>query len=337
MEDFRKFLAARLAKQQREGEAHPTADLLTAFAEARLPSGERKQVLTHLAVCLECREVVALTAGDLVSKPVEKETKVRWLNLRWATALATVCIVGLVIWHSTSLPPAEQKPATPVRSAEPAPNLETSKPEKRPLAIARPKEQRRLDMRPAFQASSTPRAIAAAPDLSAPPPPTVDERAKSRQDTLITVPLSEALKAAPQPALPAHAMAFQKVRPIPMKAFAAAARRQSLWSIAPSSGLLQKSDDGGRTWTVIPLDGRTKFLALSVSGPDIWAGVEDGALFHSTDDGFEWKEVPVTDNGERLKESIIGIETPGSQVKVRTKSGNWISADGGVSWRKMGE
>jgi photosystem II stability/assembly factor-like uncharacterized protein len=122
-----------------------------------------------------------------------------------------------------------------------------------------------------------------------------------------------------------------------MKAFAAVARRQSLWSIESGSGLLQKSDDGGQTWTVIPVSGRTKFLALAVSGPDIWAGGEDGALFHSTNDGFEWKEVPVTDSGERLKESIIAIETSGSPVKVRTKSGSWISADGGVSWRKMGE
>jgi hypothetical protein len=338
MEDFRKLLAARLAGQQREGEAHPTADVLTAFAEARLASGERKQVLTHLAVCRECREVVALTAGDLPLKPVEKETRNRWWNLRWATALAAACVVGLVIWHSTSLPPVAPKPVTPVQPTEPAAKPETPKPgEPAALTTARPNVQRRLDMRPAAQSPSTPRAAAATTDLSDPPPPTVDERAKSGQDTLITVPLLEALKAAPHPTLPAQTMAFQKVRPIPMKAFAAMARRQSLWSIAPSSGLLQKSDDGGRTWTVIPVSGRANFLALSVSGQDIWAGGEDGALFHSTDDGFAWKEVPVTDGGEQLKESIIGIEAQGSQVKVRTKAGNWISADGGVSWRKMGE
>jgi hypothetical protein len=337
MEDSRKLLASRLAKQQREGEAHPTADLLTAFAEARLARGERKQVLTHLAVCRQCREVVALTAGDLVSKPLEKETKVRWWNVRWATALAAASVVGIVIWHSISLPPAAQKPATPPRAAEPALNLETPKPAKRPLAVARPKVQRRLDVPAAVQSSSTPRALAAAPNLPAPPSPAIGEIAKSAEDTtLITVP-SDALKAAPQPTLPAQAMAFQKVRPMPMKALAAVARRQSLWSIDPSSGLLQKSDDGGQTWTVIPVSARTKFLALSVAGPDIWAGGEDGALFHSTDGGFEWKEVPVNDSGERLKQSIVAIETPGSQVKVRTKSGNWISADGGVSWRKMGE
>ncbi len=337
MQDFRKFLAARLARQQREGAAHPSADLLTAFAEAQLSSGERQQVLTHLAVCRECREVLALTVGDLVSKPGQKEVPVRWSNLRWAAALAAGCVVGVVVWHS-SLPPAEQKPATPVRSVEQPPKAESPKPAE-PAAIvdAHPQVQRRVDRRPAVQASSTPRAMPAAPDLFPSQGFAIDGIAKLDREIPSSSEPLQALKAAPQPTLPAQALAFQKVRPIPMKAFTAVAARQSLWSIAPSSGLLQRSHDGGRTWTVIPLDGRTKLLALSASGPDIWAGGEDGALFHSTDDGAEWKEVPISDRGEQLEESITAIETQGSEVKVRTKLGNWISADGGVSWRKMGE
>jgi hypothetical protein len=320
MQDFRKFLAARLAKQQKEGEAHPTADVLTAFAEARLPNGERQQVLQHLAICLECREVLALTAGDVVSTPAEKAADHRWWNLRWAAALAAACVVGVVIWHSNSLPRAAPQPPTPVQAAEPASQLETPKPAKpTPALVAHPKLPRRPNTPPAVPSSSTSAVI--------PSPPPVAEIAKSAQDTNLSVLPAESLKA----------MAFQNSRPTPMKAFARASRRQSLWAIIPSNGVLQKSGDEGRTWTTIPLDARTKFLALSVSGADIWAGGEGGALFHSTDDGFEWKEVPVSENGERLKDSIIGIETQGLQVKVRTKSGSWISPDDGVTWRKMGE
>ena len=51
MEDFRKFLSARLSRQQTEADTHPAPDLLAAFAESRLRNSERKQVLTHLAVC----------------------------------------------------------------------------------------------------------------------------------------------------------------------------------------------------------------------------------------------------------------------------------------------
>src|SRR6266436_9420550 len=48
-------------------QAHPDADLLTAFAEQALSATERDGVLQHLALCGDCREVVALAlpAADL--------------------------------------------------------------------------------------------------------------------------------------------------------------------------------------------------------------------------------------------------------------------------------
>jgi hypothetical protein len=348
MEHFRKFLAARLAGQQKEADTHPSADLLSAFAEVRLRNGERKRVLTHLAVCRECRDVLAFTASDRVPTAAEKETRVRWWNVRWAAALATACVVGVVIWHADSLSNVAQRRAAPVQSAGTAPKREAppdkAQPPKSRQASPRQKVQPPPGMRPAIHSSVTPQAAATVPEPPAPPAPSVDEIAKASQD--MTLPATEpldpgSLKAfgtAPQSTLHARPMAFQNLlRPQPMKASAQAPRRQTLWSIASTNGQLQRSSDGGQTWSAIPVAGQTAFLALSVSGSDIWAGGEAGALFHSTDDGFQWKEVPLTDGAERLKESIIGIETQGSQVTVRTKSAKWISTDNGVSWRKMGE
>jgi len=246
----------------------------------------------------------------------------------------------VVIWHLNSVPPAVEKPATPVQSAEGAPKGEAPKPEaEKPLVVvaARPKVRRPVAMQMAVQSPVTPRAVAAVPDLPAPPVPSADEMAKAGQDTpLATEPL-EALKAAPQPMVSAHAMAFQESRPALMKALEHMPRQRSLWGIAANSGMLRKSADGGKTWTTIPIRGQTNFLALWVSGADVWAGGDGGELFHSTDDGSDWKEVPVTDGKERLSESITGIETRGLQVKVRTGMGRWLSGDGGVSWRKIGE
>ena len=37
---------------------HPDAESLNAFAELVLPEREREQVLTHLAACSRCRQVV---------------------------------------------------------------------------------------------------------------------------------------------------------------------------------------------------------------------------------------------------------------------------------------
>jgi photosystem II stability/assembly factor-like uncharacterized protein len=201
----------------------------------------------------------------------------------------------------------------------------------------RSKAKRQLKMQAAVQSPALAKTVPRPFELSAPPAPSTAEIAKAGHDTTRAMEPVGALKAAPRPTVPATAMAFQNSPPTFMKALGRPARRQSLWSIGVSNGVLERSDDGGKTWTAIPVGGQTNFLAVSVSGPDIWAGNESGALFHSTDDGSDWKEVRIADGSERLRDSITGIETQGSQVKVRTKSGNWVSADGGVTWRKMGE
>ncbi len=80
-------------------QAHPDADLLTAFAEQTLSPTEREGVLEHLALCGDCREVivVALPAADIADAPAAIETETvrirqrqakperSWLNLVWPT------------------------------------------------------------------------------------------------------------------------------------------------------------------------------------------------------------------------------------------------------------
>ena len=51
------------------GDVHPSADVLTAFAEHSLPHRERRQVSAHMARCGECREVVFL-ASSAVEEPI---------------------------------------------------------------------------------------------------------------------------------------------------------------------------------------------------------------------------------------------------------------------------
>lgn len=60
-----------LARQMAH-DAHPSADVLTAFAEQGLHHDERQRVIDHLAQCTECREVVFL-ASNAVEEPVGKE------------------------------------------------------------------------------------------------------------------------------------------------------------------------------------------------------------------------------------------------------------------------
>src|SRR5208337_1322765 len=85
---------------------HPDANLLAAFVEKTLTEKERAQVLSHLAQCAECRELVALILPAEVEAPEPTRLPARqgwsvWRLLGWgglAAALGAVVIV--VVLHS---------------------------------------------------------------------------------------------------------------------------------------------------------------------------------------------------------------------------------------------
>jgi hypothetical protein len=123
-------------------QAHPDADLLTAFAEQALSATERDGVLQHLALCGDCRDVVALAlpAADLVAAPIASETdglqttasrsrgphklSFAWPTLRWAALAAGVVAVAAVLvvhpgkLNQAMLPSAHQQitPSAPEAS-----------------------------------------------------------------------------------------------------------------------------------------------------------------------------------------------------------------------------
>ena len=73
MPELPNLLRQRLvATETGETQAHPDADTLTAYTEQSLAPAERKIVITHLAVCEPCREVVALSQA--VMAPAETQT-----------------------------------------------------------------------------------------------------------------------------------------------------------------------------------------------------------------------------------------------------------------------
>jgi hypothetical protein len=122
--------AAELLEQM-----HPEADVLTAFAEQALSAPEREGVLQHLALCGDCRDVVALAlpatdllASDAIVRPQEvgeevgvvtvlagtgavtrsgnREGKSKsriawagfgWGQMRWATLAAGIAVAVFVV------------------------------------------------------------------------------------------------------------------------------------------------------------------------------------------------------------------------------------------------
>lgn len=101
MQDVPKIVLTRLPKTAAE-EAHPDADLLTAFTEQSLGKSERARVMEHLARCGDCRDVVAfaLPAGEAATLPSSVTAAgrgwVSWPVLRWGVVAAGVLIVTSV-------------------------------------------------------------------------------------------------------------------------------------------------------------------------------------------------------------------------------------------------
>jgi hypothetical protein len=122
MTEVPKIVHQRLRSSGSRSEAlapsHPEADLLTAFAEQALLAREREGILQHLALCADCRDVIALAAPadafvptpaevEIVSTPVlETPEKSRpgwfawpglgWQNLRWAALAGGLAVAILV-------------------------------------------------------------------------------------------------------------------------------------------------------------------------------------------------------------------------------------------------
>jgi hypothetical protein len=77
---------------------HPDADQLNAFVEHTLPAHEQQQTLAHLAVCPDCRQIVALSLPAAGQTPIlEREpVRPRWFP-RWHPAWAGIPALAALI------------------------------------------------------------------------------------------------------------------------------------------------------------------------------------------------------------------------------------------------
>lgn len=144
---YDRLRAAERAVPAREAteQAHPDADLLTAFAERTLSPIECNHVLEHLALCGDCREVIALA---LPASEIASETEaVRAISLPakaakgWRAALtvpsmpwvalaacAAVVAAVLLVRPGKLNQPTPSPTGSPVASTAPALSLSASQP-----------------------------------------------------------------------------------------------------------------------------------------------------------------------------------------------------------------
>ena len=278
--------------------------------------------------------MLSLIAPDFATAPTTARPSFQWWNLRWAAALAAACLIAVVVIHRPE-PVYEARVDVKVQR----PNATAPEPMPTPVQPTSPVV---LPKRKKFVASpvivaAKPVAPSAQPVVLVPPdvanvqPPT--DRIQTGQLIPVAPPPppkpqsnSAALQALADNQQYSAAFRARTVRALP-RLGSNLPVRQTEWKIGEAPGTLTSSEDGGSTLKTAHVDDRTNLYALSVSGFDIWAGGENGALFHSTDNGLHWSQVtvPVTD-------AITAIHTNGTIIRLTIKSGDWWSSDGGRTW-----
>jgi hypothetical protein len=145
MSDVPKIVQDRLREAQPR-EAHPDADVLTAFVERALSGAEREGVVRHLARCGDCRETLALSippSAEAAQPAAQDEIFARkptsqsqswfgrpfaWPNLRWAALAASVIVVASVLLITPAKQPQPTDATVNLPSANPSANKDQVQP-----------------------------------------------------------------------------------------------------------------------------------------------------------------------------------------------------------------
>ena len=346
----------------------PDAELLAAFAEQRLPTGERAALEQHLARCADCQQVLTILAHDDASTAVaEKAEPSRPLAWVWRWLAPAAAVAGMVILYVALKPATLDQAAT---APEPAQVVAQRSPDATPdterlrdaaatsemksgtgAAAVNGRRGERLDAR----AESEPTAAAQRPEnartleVAAPEPPPPAPAARIQ-------PGSPPAGVAGAP--PAPVMAAAAERPVPEEktvvaadeaakpkagmrreaVFAAASATESLLLTSPdaqtlwridSRSILLKSTDGGRTWRVQHSDPSHALTAgTAVSASVCWVVGRAGIVLVTTD-GEQWVARPLPDPVD-----LVSIEAQSAMVATVTAADGrtFATNDGGHSW-----
>ena len=315
MAEIPKIVSQRL-QAMAELRDHPDPNLLTAFVERSLKSGDRLRVLEHLSACSNCREVVSFSAmqpeTSTVSLAPSASGWLSWPALRWGAAVACVVVVGAAVTlHQKREPQQMAAVVTEGRSAAariPEANTADQLARTHKPAASRP------------EAANHPIAPAAGPVEMA------DARPGSPLAAVVPGRAKDAL-AEPQ---------NDQSDKFGGTNYAAMTSLAPRWTLS-SDGTLQRSLDTGATWQTIVVSSKTVFRALAANDFDIWVGGSAGALFHSSDAGEHWTQVRPVANGEVLEDDIVGVEFTDTLHGKLTSSAEetWTTADAGQTWHKQ--
>ena len=351
---------------------HPSADVLTAFAENALAGKEYRRIADHLARCSECREVVFLASGA-ADNPLQAEEGLaaaraprRWtLRLVWGGSIAAVLGVAsaLILWRSESAPPRmqmaskavgtpavqpmQQAPESRPPTAESNPAIvpqTTAELAAPPLAVAKP-QSRAARAKPVSPKAAETLGVGSSAGIVAGASPGPAKTATTPPSAETTTIAMDGAAPKIEPAAP-HANSFAATQGGPLTAAPGSASavlvnpQMTVRSVRAMHPQWRITADGhlehltAEGWTRVLADHSAPFRVVSVVGDHVWVGGSGGALFHSRDEGQNWEEVALTTPNGRETTTIVSIQFDDAQHgTVSTDSGTRCSTtDGGGSW-----
>ena len=139
---------------------HPEAEMLNAFAEHALSDHEQQQIVTHLAACSRCRQIVFLAqqaaeeelpaiASPAIATPVQTSLRNWWSDWRilWIAAPACAALLTIVFLpHPKQLPSSQISPATQQARAVPQSSTPSPSPGS-PQSTTAPQTTMQMDLR----------------------------------------------------------------------------------------------------------------------------------------------------------------------------------------------
>jgi photosystem II stability/assembly factor-like uncharacterized protein len=107
------------------------------------------------------------------------------------------------------------------------------------------------------------------------------------------------------------------------------------WRIS-DAGVLERSNNAGEWEPVFPKS-TAEFRVVAVIGAHVWAGGSKGEVFHSNDDGINWKKIEIAPPGQRIQAAVVSIKFADERNGSITLADGelWTTTDEGKSWKRQ--
>ena len=107
------------------------------------------------------------------------------------------------------------------------------------------------------------------------------------------------------------------------------------WDVGGNGGGVARSDDGGKTFVMLPgIDGQSvRALAQAAANPDVLVAGTIGGVFRSADLGKTWRRISPEDQAELKNVESVAVDPANPDViYIGTWHLPWKTSDGGASW-----